>query len=208
MSFLQGNLGSGFSDQKDITLGMLIDGFFRLSQEDKDRFCLSTGLSASGTAGFPALPNVPAGVPQKNSNQVGTLGNPMLLQAVAAGQVPKTPAAQQAAGFCLPGSTVDPKTGKVFRLNAPKARSQQRETLTNVKEQARLALAAFTAEKRIQRDADGKVKSDLKGSDLSEYTALLDSFKAAKAALASYKLAHPGEFQESVRRTVRGPKGA
>lgn len=197
------------------TLGGVIDGFFRLSDSDKAIFMAATGLSCPvasslGNPGDKASPNLMGAVP---------FGPAQVFPPVASGGklpvgtiVPKTPAQQQAAGLVRPGSTVDPKTLKVFRLQAPKEHSAERSALETQKESARLALTEYCFNNSIYLE-NGVPRVDLStdsglGDDaplsvelstrkpLEEgYNSVLSEFNAAKAALANYKLAHPDEFR-------------
>lgn len=169
------------------TLGNVIDGFAALSDSDKAMFMALNGFVRSAAqAASGAL------VPQTAEAVHRVL--PYVPLGAVTGVIPRTAAAQQASGLVPVGSTMNPKTGKVFKLVPAKERTAERLRLESAKEQARVALSELCSEHNIEHLDDGSVSSEHKQSVLTDYNNSLSEFQAAKAALAAYKAAHPQEF--------------
>jgi hypothetical protein len=107
-----------------------------------------------------------------------------------------------------PGQTVDPKTGKIYRIQPKKVRSPMFGGLQQVAEGARNELVAYCNEKSFTRDLKtGNVFRTIQGKDgksTTEWvkgdkrlTGLTDQFLSAKKAVKDYKSSHPDEFQEN-----------
>jgi hypothetical protein len=103
-----------------------------------------------------------------------------------------------------PGSTTDPKTGKIYRKTPPKERSAEFVRLSRAAETARMGLVTYCNEKSYIYDIgqgkafetiqkDGKPKSVwVKDQELVRLT---QAMKTAKDAVKQYKTAHPEEFR-------------
>jgi len=175
-----------------LSLGEVIDGYLHLSPMEKTAF-----LNAVGLAGIQQTP-----------------------VAVAAPVAVATTSAVKAVPAVVPaGSTMDPKTGKVFKLVPKKEHSAERSQLEAAKEAARLALVQVSDAHGIYRAVEGPRRYDgerdglhLSAEMSAEYNAAVAAYDAAKAALTQYKTANPGEFQAPTAKRggshgIRGNRG-
>jgi len=105
------------------------------------------------------------------------------------------------------GSTIDPKTGKIYRMQPPKERSPKYLELSTNAEAARIALVNYCNEKGYQYDLkthatvvggspakDGRVPLRPVTGD-NQLIELNKAQKSAKEALKKYKASHTEEFR-------------
>jgi len=105
------------------------------------------------------------------------------------------------------GQTIDPKSGKIYRMQPPKERSPQFLGLSANAEAARIALVNYCNEKGYQFDIkkqqtvvggsplpDGRVPLKPVTND-KKLVELTESQKKAKTALKEYKTLNPEEFK-------------
>lgn len=175
-------------NNESITLGMLIDGFYRLSPQDTEVFLRATGLSK--------VPSVPS-----SYSAAATSSQVPVFPALGA----LTPTTAQSV-VLPPGKTQDPKTGRVFTRQEAKSRSEERKQLETAKEKARKELVGFSTEHKIVLTQDGTVcYADGVSSDVkSRHKQLTAAYESAKDALNAYKSEHKEEFAPPVSRRGRG----
>lgn len=105
------------------------------------------------------------------------------------------------------GQTIDPKTGKIFRVQPPKERSPKFLEYSANAESARIALVNYCNEKGYQYDLatrrtvmagspgkNGRVPLKPVTGD-PQLEDLLKLQKTAKEAVKTYKKSHPEEFR-------------
>jgi len=151
-----------------LTLGRVIDGFFHLSEQDKVLFLRAIGADKDQPT-------------NKATN-------------VVSGNIPKSLVLQQASGLVKAGSTIDPKTGRIYRLCPKKGHTADRQVLEEDKEAKRTSLVNFCIDQKITRDGNKSVIG-LTQYNSKEYNDLLKSFEESKVALNAYKNKHPQEFE-------------
>jgi len=173
---------------REMTLGEVIDGFARLSSEDKRRFCavwsLGPRTAAAAVAGSTPAPN-----PRVDSTDSSTSSSAPTKGASSTSEDKKT------TGSSL-GSSKDPKTGKVYRILPKVERSKEFLGLENISAKAKIALDAYKKRNGLTLDFKTKVTTDKTGKvfNTPEYSTLVASVKAANAAVGAYKISHPDEF--------------
>jgi hypothetical protein len=111
-----------------------------------------------------------------------------------------------------PGYTRDPSTGRVYRVQASREHTNERDALdTAVK-------TAVAAMKRHTTDNSGTVAKvdgntvvtwpqNTPAGVITRHVELTGVFDAAKAAFAAYKTQHPAEFTAPTRGRGRGTAG-
>jgi len=82
--------------------------------------------------------------------------------------------------------TRDPNTGRVFRLSKKKEKTQERLALEAAVKTAKSNLSRYLRDSGLNPEA---------GESSPENTELVRVLSDAKASLASYKEAHPQEFE-------------
>jgi len=106
------------------------------------------------------------------------------------------------------GTTVDPTTGKIYRLTAKKARSAQFRALEAAVEAAKDAQASYMRENslahdvqnartvvtNVQPDQNGQYPA-ANGEVLTRLNELIVATRATQQSVKDYKSAHPAEFQ-------------
>jgi len=180
-----------FVHTPDLTLGQMIDGFRRLSEEDKRAFMLVSGLQLTGTPAAGVGTVAPQGA-------AANAGVPASAPVMAQG-----PQAVQMARQGVPVSTKDPKTGKVYRVVAPTARADEFVGLENNSLRARQALGAYM--KRMGYEYNQETKELLHNKVViqtppREYNQLVERVQATIAAVKSYKQAHPEQFRPPTKK--------
>jgi len=178
-----------FGTQKSPTLGEVIDGFRQLSDEDKSIFMMVIGQSQSVPIA-PFATNVTAAW-TAGPIQVPT-GNPVPAQAGRPGPIP--------------GTTVNPQSGKVYRIQPPKERSEELRGLQVDYDRARQALADYMSANNLIFDVGSKQTYD--GQDQvvqpnEELVGLRRTLDAAKTALKDYKQVHAEQFAQIRTQRVR-----
>lgn len=108
------------------------------------------------------------------------------------------------------GYTRDPTSGRVFRQQAPKARTVERVALEEAVQAASAALRSHARNLAIQPPAEGEdvvFPAAVSQRDRTEYETRVAALVAAKAALAAYKTQHPAEFAPTPRGRGNGRGG-
>lgn len=107
------------------------------------------------------------------------------------------------------GTTVDPISGKVYRIVAPKARSAAFVALEAAVRAAKEAQASYMRENSLAFDGTRVITVDTTtgeaptdGAISAEMARLLVATKAAQTAVKQYKITHPNEFQAQ----AQGPR--
>jgi hypothetical protein len=107
------------------------------------------------------------------------------------------------------GITIDPRTGKVYRLTAPKGRPPEYTALLAAVVAAKEAQGSYMRDNQLAWDATNNVtKQCQKDGVWVEYASaedmklqeLLVATRAAQLAVRQYKKDHPSEFQASVKK--------
>jgi len=192
------------------TLGSVIDGFRQLSAEDKSLFMRIFDLQrrsaatvvAGGAGGNPAPAAIVAAPPV---SQPAAPVNPVQTT------IPVVQGAHASllASQGLPGYTLDPKSGKTYRVAAKATRTQEFLGLENNALRAKQALDAFMKRHNLRFDRGSNKTvgpSNQEFTPTQEYTALVERLKTANEAVKAYKKAHPEQFRPPQRRGPR-PSG-
>jgi len=170
------------SSQQFNTLGSVLDGYLRLSDEEKLIFQLAAGLQQKvGSASPSAAPAAAA--------SAGALG--------AAQPLP-------------PGHTRDPKTGKVYKLVPKKDKTEARKGLENGLAQAKRELSEFIRQHNVTLgDNRNPLPGSLDAERAAEFHRRKAVVESAKRTLSQYKLAHPEEFAPPpTKKGGKAPTGA
>lgn len=181
-----------FVHTPDLTLGQMIDGFRRLSEEDKRAFMLVSGLVLAGTPAAGVGSVAPSGVAAANADISASA--PILAQG---------PQAVQMARQGVPVSTKDPKTGKVYRVVAPTTRADEFVGLENNSLRARQALGAYMKRNGYEYNQEAKQLLHNKvvvQTPPEEYNQLVARVKATIEAVKGYKQAHPEQFRPPTKK--------
>jgi hypothetical protein len=177
----------------------MIDGFQSLSERDRATFLVATGLIFAGPTAFAGPSDMGTGVQT----------TPATFAGVASG------ATAQNTG----PTTVNPQTGKVYRVVPPKERPADFLRLQAVYDHAREALANYVAERRYVYDVTAGVtynEQDAAVEDDEHLNQLTQAVADAKTALRQYKADHPEQFARDrharapavpVRNVPRGGRG-
>jgi hypothetical protein len=178
----------------------MIDGFQSLSERDRATFLVATGLIYAGPTAFAGPSIVGTGAQAPYVPQIGTTTN----------VVPRATDGP---------TTVNPQTGKIYRIVPPKERPAEFLRLQAEYDQAREALAAYVAEHHYVFDVTEKVTYDehdnrVTGDD--RLAQLTQAVNDAKVAIHQYKTDHPEHFTRDrharapvvpVRNVPRGGRG-
>jgi len=99
------------------------------------------------------------------------------------------------------GITIDPTTGKKYRVTPPKGRSAAFAALEAALVAAKDAQASYMRGNELAYDATRRITVSIEtgevptnGAIVAEMQRLLAATRAAQQAIKAYKLAHPGEF--------------
>jgi len=93
-----------------------------------------------------------------------------------------------------PGTTRDPKTGKVFKLVKKKDKSAERLRLEGILERSKKEYSEFLREYNIVLGDDGQPLDEVDPETWDHARGLATTVGRNKDALAAYKAAHPEEF--------------
>jgi len=176
-------------DYRPPTVGLVIDKFLALSDQDKAVF-----LRIIGGYGYvvPVGPNGPQPAPGYQ---------PPTAPAVNLANLANQPVA--------PGYTRDPATGKIYRAQAPKERPEEFLELQEEYDQVRSDLADEMSAQRYKYnvktsetldDNDQQVADDVLPERIKE---LREKLERAKQALKQYKTDNPGLFRKEAKRASR-----
>jgi len=197
------------------TLGQMIDGFSTMSVPDRELFFLvlekqghlkSLGFQRIGKTSHAAVVAAPS-VGKSDGQQSGTVRNVFVPQPLPPQPIPVV----QTVGVnpTTPGTTTDPKTGKVYRLQMKTNRSQDFVNLSNRAEEARRVLGQYMTNHGYVHDVAAKVtrrRSDQTVVDNDDrLNQLVEGVKTAHEAVTAYKKRHPEEFratQAKARKSV------
>jgi len=177
---------SGYGQGHKLTLGELIDGYRQLSEPDAAAFRAVVGISQPTNLSYAQMALKPQVVVNPN------LGHPAM-----AGIRP---------GPAF-GTTIDPQSGKVYRIQPPKERSQTLEGLKVNYNRAREALAQYLGDRQYVYDVAAAVTFTADNQRVegdNHLRELQEGLLRAKGALHQYKIDHPEEYTRP--RTTRGPR--
>jgi len=179
------------------SLGQVIDGFRQLSNEDKGLFLrlfnLQVRSAASVVAGGALAPTVvPTVLPAAQQAPLAVQPAHTTLPVVQGAH------AAQLAALGQPGYTLDPKSGKTYRVVAKAARSQEFLGLENNALRAKQALDAYMKRHSLRFDRKSNLTVGPNAQPFTptqEYSGLVDRVKTSNLAVKAYKQAHPDEFR-------------
>lgn len=187
-----------------LTLGGVIDGYYRLSDSEKRVFQLAAGLVPIGAQqGNPVQP-VTTGQPAAAGPALPVVGNPTNItpNVLAPGQpVPE-------------GHTRDPKTGKVYKLVQKKDKTPERISLENNLSAAKQAFSKFIRDNNVKiKDVTtkgGKIEKQLDcvlDQDLGlRFGLLRGTMDSRKRELDEFKSSHPEQFAPPPTRKGKNAK--
>jgi hypothetical protein len=175
------------------SLGQIVDAILALPEGQREGLFRLLGVAPiTGPIPNQARSEPQVGVagpgPQSEANRQNTGGN------------------RNAGGITDDGQhTVDPKTGKVFKLTPAKQRSDEFTRLQKELDESLRALKEFSDSNGINRSGNGaeKLSADLR----KEYNRLISRFNAAKAALKTHKGSHREEFAAPSKGKGKQPEG-